>query len=303
MKKNSKSKLYKAMISNSFIFRKDKNIALSSKTPTPAPKSKYPVKKIAAICMMRIHVPMDEMFANRWIAYYGKQLGEENLYIIMDGLDQKAPGKAGKANIIIREKNTLNVYDLEQDRRDVQTQLAWALFKKGYQLVIGCDSDEFLVADPNTGMSMAEYISSLKIKGSSISGLGLDFGQHLKLDKPFDLNKNLLEQREYALLSTRFTKAVVMARPVRWGWGWHRIMGRNFHIEPNLYLMHFGNTDFDQLYKKSQNMEIIASGRAGHFKRRRLSASYIVSEKTPKDFDKAVRAARIMQTLMRPPYA
>ena len=53
-------------------------------------------KKIAAITMAR----NDEFFLNRWIKYYGSLLGEENLYIYLDGLDQKNPSKAGKSNCI-----------------------------------------------------------------------------------------------------------------------------------------------------------------------------------------------------------
>ena len=52
-------------------------------------------KKIAAITMARD----DEFFLNRWIAYYGKQFGTENLYIILDGTDQTTPKNAGNAHI------------------------------------------------------------------------------------------------------------------------------------------------------------------------------------------------------------
>ena len=38
-------------------------------------------KKICAITMARD----DEFFLSRWIAYYGKQFGTENLYVLLDG--------------------------------------------------------------------------------------------------------------------------------------------------------------------------------------------------------------------------
>ena len=52
-------------------------------------------KRIAAITMAR----NDEFFLSRWIEYYGKLFGNENLYIILDGLDQVVPKNAGTANI------------------------------------------------------------------------------------------------------------------------------------------------------------------------------------------------------------
>jgi hypothetical protein len=42
------------------------------------------MKKIAAITMAR----NDDFYLRKWVAYYGAQLGKENLYIFLDGLDQ-----------------------------------------------------------------------------------------------------------------------------------------------------------------------------------------------------------------------
>ena len=61
-------------------------------------------KRIAAITMARD----DEFFLSRWIAYYGKNLGTENLYILLDGLDQNAPENAGNAHIIKYEHTPLS---------------------------------------------------------------------------------------------------------------------------------------------------------------------------------------------------
>ncbi|MCQ2562124.1 MAG: hypothetical protein MJ158_00685 [Alphaproteobacteria bacterium] len=52
-------------------------------------------KKIAVITMARD----DNFFLSRWIAYYGKLFGTENLYILLDGTDQKKPTNAGKSHI------------------------------------------------------------------------------------------------------------------------------------------------------------------------------------------------------------
>ena len=254
-------------------------------------------KKIAAVTMAR----NDEFFLNRWIAYYGKELGEENLFVYLDGLDQTIPAGAGNANVKICEKNTLNVYDLERYRLKFLSERAAELFAKGYELIIGADSDEFLVADPNTGMGLATYLSSIKIK-TTVSGLGLDFGENMNVEDPFDESLPLLQQRSYALLSTRYTKTSVIARPVRWGWGFHRVNGCNFYIDRNLYLLHFGNSDFISLQKKATDPEIIASGRAKHFKKR-IRVVTDVTNLCAKDGDELFGRARCIQTIFRPLYA
>ena len=53
-------------------------------------------KRIAAITMAR----NDEFFLSRWVEYYGRELGHENLYMILDGTDQNAPKNSKGANII-----------------------------------------------------------------------------------------------------------------------------------------------------------------------------------------------------------
>ena len=256
------------------------------------------MKKIAAVTMARA----DEFFLNRWVAYYGPLLSEENLYIYLDGLDQVAPARAGRANVIIVPKCGINLYKYEKARLAFLSDRAAELFARGYDLVIGVDADEFLVVDPRAGKNLAEYLSGLKIK-TSVSALGLDFGQHLKNEKPFDSKKPFLAQRQYAFISSRFTKTSVIARPVRWGWGFHRVKKHGFHIDPNLYLFHFGNADYDLLVKKANSFDEKAAGRAWHFKRRRLSVPLTVSKKRAMDFDAATRRARFIQTFFRPPYA
>ena len=51
-------------------------------------------KLIAAVSMVR----NDTIFADKWISYYGAQLGFEHLYLFVDGMDQPLPKGAEKIN-------------------------------------------------------------------------------------------------------------------------------------------------------------------------------------------------------------
>ena len=256
------------------------------------------MKKIAVITMAR----NDEFFLNRWVKYYSEQFGEENLYIYLDGLDQKTPSEAGRVNVQIIEKQGIKVVEAEKRRLAFLSNRAAELFTNGYNLVIGCDSDEFLIVDTNTGKSLAEYLSSLKIK-TSISALGLDVGQHLKKELPLDKTKPILPQRDYALINSRFTKTNIIAKPVRWGRGFHRVRRHNFHIDENLYLLHLGNTDYETLMKKYHLKDIIDRGEQAHFRRAKISVIHTISKKKAKENDKFFRFARIIQTFFRTIYA
>lgn len=243
----------------------------------------------------------DEFFLNRWAAYYGRIFGEKNLFIYLDGTDQAAPAGAGHANVAAVPKLGVQVVDAEKRRLDFLSDRAAELLKT-YDIVIGVDADEFIVLDPRIEMTLPEYLSSRKIK-SSISPLGLDFAQHLAQEQPFDESRPFLAQRRFALIHSRFTKASIIAKPVRWGRGFHRIRRHNFHIDPNLYLFHFGNYNHGAVVAKMNHPDIIARNEVRHYKRNRLRIFDAVTAARPREFDASVRTARIIQTICRNPAA
>ena len=256
-------------------------------------KNNKNLKKIAAITMARD----DEFFLNRWIAYYGKNFGTENLYILLDGVDQKTPENVGHAHVIKLPHTPMSRSAGDKYRIGKITELAHELLKK-YDIVIGCDSDEFLIVDPKTKKTLRQYLSDKKIK-TTLSGLGLDVGQHLYNEAILDKDAPFLEQREYALLSTRYTKPVVINKQVTWGSGFHSIKRHNFHIDKNLYLLHFGAIDMDMLEDKAKKR---GADWLNHLKRRGNGTINAVTKSKPKS-EKWMSIARILQTYCRPIYA
>ena len=250
-------------------------------------------KRIAAITMAR----NDTFFLSRWIEYYGREIGTENLYIYLDGTDQDIPENAGAAHITKLPHTDMSRSAGDKYRIGKMSDLANKLLKK-YDIVIGCDCDEFLIVDPALNTSLAKYLSNTEIH-TTLSGLGLDVGQHLTHEKPLDSSKPFLAQRAYALLSTRYTKPVVINRPVRWGSGFHSINGHNFHIDPNLYLLHFGAVDMEMLVAKAA-----ARGPdwVNHLKRRGNGTINDVTNR-PAHGEKWLKIARVMQRIFRPIYA
>ncbi len=254
---------------------------------------KKDTKKIAAITMAR----NDDFFLQRWIKYYGKEIGTENLYIYLDGKDQNIPENSDKAHITKFPHTDMSRAAGDKYRIGKLSALAQELLKT-YDIVIGCDCDEFLIVDPKTNKSLAEYLSDLQIK-TTVSGLGLDVGQNLNKEKILNKQEPLLAQREYALLSTRYTKPVVINKPVNWGSGFHSIHKHNFHIDKNLYLLHFGAVDMQMLLDK-------ASARGADWVnhlRRRGNGTINATSTLPAHSEKWLKIARIIQTYARPIYA
>lgn len=254
------------------------------------------VKRICALTMVR----NDEFFLRRWVDYYGRQLGKENLYVFFDGTDQKVPEFCAGVNVTVRERVPGLVAAADRGRIDYISERAAGLFGQ-YDMVIGTDVDEFLVVDPDRNITLPEFLSSLP-EQVTYSGLGIDVGQNLDLEDALDDDRSFLSQRRYASLSTRYTKASVITSPVAWGSGFHRVRSHNFHIVKDLYLFHFGCVDMERLKMKLSDSDKIASGWTRHLKKR-AATIYAVTRGRARSWEWTVRLARVVQNAIRPPYA
>lgn len=256
------------------------------------------MKKICAITMVR----NDEFYLRKWVEYYGAQLGKENLRIYFDGEDQQIPVFCTGIYTELKPRIPGLVVKAEKERLAFLSNQAARLMKEeGYDLVIGIDADEFLVVDPKLGKTLSEYLSSIDIN-VSVSGLGVDVGQHLDYEKAIDASRPFLSQRSYAYLCSRYTKPSVIAEPVRWGSGFHRIKGHNYHIDKNLYLFHFGSIDLEMIKERMSNDDLVSTGRLKHIKKR-AKTIYLVTGAKARDWDKTVEGMRRVQQWMRQIFA
>ncbi|MBE0676477.1 MAG: glycosyltransferase family 2 protein [Bacteroidales bacterium] len=255
-----------------------------------------PSKSIGVISMAR----NDEFFIAKWIDYYGSQVGTENLYLVLDGHDQPLPPGHEKINVIKVPHMKFGRARGDRNRARLISHMAKALFYR-YDIIIAHDIDEFLVVDPGENQSLFQYLQQNRAT-TSLSGLGLDVGQHISEETSIDVSRPFLEQRRFAHISARYTKPVVAFRPVTWGSGFHRIKGRNFHIDPNLFLFHFGMVDYEKSKSKVGDESLHKSGWTGHLDRRLQLFDLILNNK-PVDGDSLFRQARRRQSLFRPLFA
>jgi len=253
-------------------------------------------KRIGVVSMVR----NDSFFIPKWINYYSQQVGQENLFLILDGLDQELPEGFGHINVIRLPQRVLSRTRGDRNRARLISYFARLLFHR-YDIVIAHDIDEYLVIDPDSWQSFADFFQK-PIKSASLSALGLDVGQHLKLELPIDPARPFLEQRSYAHVSARYTKAIVATRPLTWGSGFHRVKGKNFHIDPNLYLFHFGMVDYDLSRAKIGDKSLTEAGWQGHLGRR-YELFELITNNPVIDDENFLKQARRRQSLFRPFYA
>lgn len=249
-------------------------------------------KKIAAITCVR----NDDFFLERWIEYYGREFGSENLYVFLDGHDQPLPKHQGNVNIIRIPHVPLPRVPAMRRRAKTVSNLARAIFPY-YDAVIALDVDEFLVPDPKQYSDLKTFIETAP-KHRTLSGLGLDVGQHRTLEDTLNREQPFLGQRRFAQVLSRYTKPALAFDPVRWGSGFHRVKGRNFHIAADFYLFHFGMVDRELSTQKTKDADRLNSGWGGHLSRRQ--GLFDIIAKTPAaEFDGEVARSRKQQSWMR----
>lgn len=255
------------------------------------------MSRVAALTMVR----NDDFFLEKWVEYYGRELGKENLFVFFDGTDQQIPEFCAGTNAEAVEKIGSHVVSAEKGRLRFLSEKAKTLLEAGYEAVIGVDADEYIVADPKLKVSLISYITSHN-NGKTLSALGLDFGQKLGKEGDLTLASPFLEQRKYARIGTRYTKPSVLFRPSHWGSGFHRIKGENFQIGKDLYLMHFGYSDIKTIEDRFKDADRISQGWERHIRKRSRTIRYVTSLKA-RNFDRMTRICRVIQSMVRPPYA
>lgn len=253
-------------------------------------------KRICAITMVR----NDDFFLRKWVDYYGSELGKSNLYIYLDGKDQQVPEWCAGTTVVACDKIKGKVVQAEKERLRFLSGRAAELLEI-YDLVIGTDADEFIVPDPALGISLSGYLDNTDVK-TSISPLGIDVGQHMATEGNIDETQPFLSQRKYGLLSTRYTKASIISRPLIWGSGFHRIKGHDFHIAKDLYLFHFGYFDMKRIQDRFNDKDRAAAGWKRHIAKRTRTIN-LVSGKKARNWEKWTFMARVIQQMARPPYA
>lgn len=262
------------------------------------------MKKICAITMVR----NDAFFLRRWVSWYGSQLGRDNLFVLLDGADQRVEATLEGIHVEVLEHVDVTADVPERRRRaaadrariDILSARAAELLKR-YDLVIGTDVDEFLAVDPALGMTLCQFLSDVPV-GCSLSALGMDVGQHLHEEAALDESRPFFRQRRYALISDRYSKASVLAQPVAWGSGFHRVRGKNFHIVSGLYLFHFGSVDSHRLKARLSDKELMQNGWGGHL-RRRMHTINVITHSSPRAWEVTVERARHIENIFRQPYA
>lgn len=190
-----------------------------------------------------------------WIAHYGRNFGEENLFIADRGSNDGSIDNIGRCNLLKLPRNEFD----EFNKTDFVGGLHRSLLNF-YDTVIVTDCDELLTADPHRFPTLRDYVDNTDFE--YMNAIGLEIIHVLNQDDPIDLSKPILSQRSFCRFHSASCKNLIARRPIKWLTGFHSA-DHPPRFDGALYMFHTRVMDFYiSLARQKINRETLWSARS-----------------------------------------
>jgi hypothetical protein len=200
----------------------------------------------------------ETFYLPRWVAYYGAQLGLENLFILDHGSSDLSCFGLGPVNII---KVPRSPYD-EVKRVDFASH-AHAGLLNYYDAGFVTDVDEFLVANPLKYANLAAFAH--QAKADALAAIGLELFHVRSVEATFNAALPILFQRRHVLFDSWLCKRSFGRIPMRFGGGFHT-SDQPVVFNDDFYLIHLKNFNYDhRLLRQATTAKWTYSGEAAEF--------------------------------------
>jgi hypothetical protein len=179
----------------------------------------------------------ENFFLPRWVAYYGAQLGVENLFVLDHGSSDLSCLGLGAANILSVPRSA---YD-EIKRVDFASHMHRALLNY-YDAGFVMDADEFVIADPRKYRSLADFVD--RTSAEALTAIGLELYHVRAVEHEFVDSLPILFQRRHVIFDSWMCKRSFARIPMQFGGGFHT-SNQPTVFDPDLYLIHLKNFNFN----------------------------------------------------------
>jgi hypothetical protein len=207
----------------------------------------------------------ERVFLPIWRAYYGQELGDENLYLLDHGSDDGSTETFPTARKTIVPRGEFD----EIERIAIVTSFFSSLLET-YDYVIFSDTDEILITAPWLQLGLREFIAMRD--QPALRANGLDLRQVLDLDGPMDLSRPILAQRTILQVNPRYSKTLIHSAVPSWRPGFHWCSVKK-KPDPDLFLLHLKRMDYDisfqnqiRLNSVKWSARSIAANHGAHFR-------------------------------------
>ncbi len=201
--------------------------------------------RIAAITFCRDEAKMLPL----WIKYYGGQFGNENLYVIDDNSED---GSTDDLPCDVLRIPPIRGGKFNSTRMAMVGNFGRSLLQL-YDVVMFCDTDEFIVPDPDRHPDLRSYIEAKADEGlTAVGSLGFNVVHNVGVEPPLDLTRPLLGQRQLAKFLPLMCKPAIKTIPEHWSTGTHGLRAP-YRVDPDLWMFHMKFGDRDHLQEAADH--------------------------------------------------
>ncbi len=188
------------------------------------------MKKIAVVTMQY----NEAFYVPRWIDYYARLAGLENLYVIDHDSDGEVRELLRQVSVVRYPRSALD----DQERARFVSKFVNALLEL-YETVIYTDCDEFISHDPRRFARFQDWLDATDFEYSTCTGFNLV--TILEEENAVLLDGRILAQRRHVQFVSPMCKTSLIRKPIRWGGGFHHAnQPPRFH---GAYLFHLKYAD------------------------------------------------------------
>ncbi|RDJ22157.1 glycosyltransferase family 2 protein [Bosea caraganae] len=195
------------------------------------------MKKIAVVTMQY----NEEFYVSRWIDYYARLVGVENLYVVDHDSNDEVREKLSRVSVVRYPRSALD----DQERARFVSKFVGALLEL-YETVIYTDCDEFVSHDPRRFAGFTDWLDATDFEYSTC--VGFNVMTMLEEENAVLLEGQVLEQRRHVRFVSPMCKTLIVRKPIRWGGGFHHA-NRPPHFH-GAYLFHLKYADLAERMRR-----------------------------------------------------
>ena len=220
---------------------------------SPEPKSGETTIRLAFVTM----VWRDYWLLEKWIAHNARLVPLRHLYVVNHGGDPEVDRIAAGYNVIHLPRDEVTI-DLTPRRWEFLGGLTNGLLGF-FDRVICTDVDEFLVYVGDKP-DLLTHLAATAIEGDALAPVGLNLMPEEVPDATPEMP--VLARTPHALLSAKYTKPCIAARPLSYTIGGHGLRKGRFAVDPEVVLLHLHYVTPDYRERMAARVEIVEQSRA-----------------------------------------
>ena len=213
---------------------------------TASEDSAAPEGSLPRVAVMTMARDEGEML-RRWVAYYGREVGETNLLLLDDNSTDGSTDDLPCT--VLRIPQGPYKIPWERVRKQLANGLARGLLAC-YDFVMFADTDEFLVPDPEKYAGLRAYLASAGDR-RAIAPVAVNLLHATDLEPDLAQGAPVLEQRRFVKFVPGMCKPLIKRVSADWGVAFHSIKVP-FEIDPDLLMVHLKYCDVSSAQRTAE---------------------------------------------------